>query len=912
MSLTEYNKKRDFHKTAEPKGKQLSRTGHLFVVQKHAASHLHYDFRLEFDGVLKSWAVPKGPSLDPAIKALAMQVEDHPVDYGDFEGIIPAGEYGGGTVMVWDHGTWEAVEDPREGFRRGSLKFELRGKKLKGSWALVRMRVEKGRAQWLLIKHKDKYAQPGDGHGLTERATKSVLTGRTLEQIAVQKKRVWVRNGEEPVARSSPRNSSTKTRKPVPRKKKPTTSGTVKRTTKTRATSRTKRKPRTTAKRKAEDGSSPASMPAGSIRGAMPENFTPQLATLEALPPAGDDWLHELKFDGYRLLAVGGGRRVRLLTRNGNDWTEKFSHVADLLTKEEFRGVIDGEIVALDDRGVSDFQSLQNALRDQRQDQSIFFAFDLPFFDGYDLRSVPLETRKHKLKSVIEHFSSATRKVVRLSEHVVGEGDAFFRAACKRGLEGIVSKRRDAPYVSLRSPSWLKVKCSGRQEFVVGGFTEPGRARIGFGALLLGYFDPNGLLRYCGKVGTGFDSAQLAELRKRLERLVTAQCPYTAPPKEAFRDVPTWVEPKLVAEIEFTEWTADGALRHPSFQGLREDKEAREVVREQTIREKLRNRPAASGGPRVTKRSSVNAAKDSKSEARIAGVRLTHPDRILFPDVGVTKLDLAAYYESVADWILPYVVGRPLTLVRCPEGASGECFYQKNWKDNLPDEIKSVLVSAVKKNERYVTIDGLEGLISLVQIGTLEMHPWGSRNDKLEHPDQMIFDLDPDPDVPWSTVRRGAEQIRDLLAELNLDAFVRTSGGKGVHVVVPLARRNSWDEVKEFSHDISYGLALHEPERYVAKMTKNLRKGKIFIDYLRNQRGATSVASYSTRSRPTASVALPIGWDELSRIHGPADFTVANVPNRLRRLKHDPWKSFFTTRQTLTSAIRKAAAAFAR
>jgi len=911
MSLSEYHKKRDFRKTAEPEGKQLRQSGYSFVVQKHAASHLHYDFRLEFDGVLKSWAVPKGPSFDPAVKALAMQVEDHPVDYGGFEGIIPVGEYGGGTVMVWDHGTWDPLEDPREGFRRGSLKFELRGKKLKGSWALVRMRIEKGRAQWLLIKHKDKYAKPGDGHGLTERATKSVLTGRTLEQIAVQKKRVWGRNGEEPGANSNRRASSTKPRKTARSTKKPTTSGTLKRTAKTRATSRTKRKPRSAAKRKAEDGNSPSWMPAGAVRGWMPDDFTPQLATLDALPPAGDDWLHELKFDGYRLLAVGDGRRVRLLTRKGNDWTEKFSHVAEVLKKEGFRGTIDGEIVALDDRGVSDFQSLQNAVRDHRQDQLIYFAFDLPFFAGYDLRSVPLETRKQKLTSVIGHFSSAARKAVRLSEHVAGEGVSFFRTACKRGLEGIVSKRRDAPYVSLRSPSWLKVKCSGRQEFVVGGFTKPAGARVGFGALLLGYFETSGTFRYCGKVGTGFDSAQLADLRKRLEHLVTAHCPYADPPKEVFRGTPTWVEPKLVAEIEFTEWTADGALRHPSFQGLREDKEAREVVREQTIREKLRKRSEPSNRTRATKRSSAGAAKVSNSEIYVAGVRLTHPDRILFSEVGITKFDLATYYESVADRILPFVVDRPLTLVRCPEGESGECFYQKNWKENLPDEIKSVLVSAVKKNERYVTIDGLEGLVSLVQIGTLEIHPWGSRNDKLDHPDQMIFDLDPDSDVPWSTVRRGAEQIRDLLAELELEAFVRTSGGKGLHVVVPLARRNSWDEVKEFSHDISHGLARHEPERYVAKMTKSLRKGKIFVDYLRNQRGATSVASYSTRNRPTASVALPIGWDELRRIHGPAEFTVANVPDRLRRLKRDPWKTFFTPRQSLTAAIRKAASSFA-
>jgi bifunctional non-homologous end joining protein LigD len=900
MSLAVYRRKRDFHKTAEPEGKRAkTRGGNAFVVQKHAASRLHYDFRLELDGVLKSWAVPKGPSLDPKTRALAVEVEDHPVAYGGFEGIIPAGEYGGGTVMLWDRGTWEPVGDQGDAakqLRAGRLHFVVHGEKLRGEWTLARMKTERGRAQWLLIKRSDDEARPGDAYGIQDRKAKSILTGRTMDEIRRNADRTWTKHGE-------------KRKEPVAQK-----------------TTKARRVKKGTPKRRSAPLLTPATIAKlpGVKRRVPPGTFTPQLATLSPQAPEGDDWLHELKFDGYRILAYHDGRKVRLVTRNGNDWTSKFPRIAEAVGAMNFKGLLDGELVAMDEHGVSQFQKLQNAVRLGRQNELLYYVFDLPYCGGYDLGAVPLVERKAALAQLLATNPEGSSGAVRYSEHIVGDGAKVLAGACRRGLEGIVSKHAASPYGHRRSDAWLKVKCHGRQEFVIAGFTAPRRSRAGFGALLLGYFDDGRKLKYAGKVGTGFTEQSLRDLKRRLDELETSECPFVEPPAEARRNRPTWVEPKLVAEIEFTEWTADGALRHPSFQGLREDKEAGAVVRESrfvrrahdtkstTARAgKLANGTSPKAGMTKAAAAKAGAVVRSGADAEVAGVRISHPDRVLYPDVGLTKLDVARYYEAVGRWILPYVVDRPLTIVRCPEGQAGECFFQKNWKNTLPKQVGKVDVPFADGVQQYVMIDDLAGLIGLVQVGALELHPWGSKVDKLDRPDQIIFDLDPGPGVTWKDVRAGAVQIRDLLAELKLETFLRTSGGKGLHVVLPLARRNDWDEVKSFAHHVSQGLERHQPTRFVSVMAKDRRRGKIFVDYLRNQRGATSVASYSTRNRAGAPVAMPIGWDELGRLKSPAQFTVENALPRLAKRKADPWAEFFATRQTLTQAVQRAARQFA-
>jgi len=901
MSLAKYRRKRDFKKTSEPSGRadgargaKRKSGGNSFVVQKHAASHLHFDFRLEVDGVFKSWAVPKGPSLDPGVKALAVEVEDHPVEYGGFEGTIPAGEYGGGTVMLWDRGTWEPDGDAAASLKKGHLRFTLHGERLTGSWTLQRIKIERGRAQWLLIKRADDEARPGDGHGIVERETTSVDSAREMDEIA-QGDREWTKHGARTVKRKTP--------------------------------------PPAKAKRSAT-ANTPAVAIEGAKRGRVPKDFSPQLATLSTTVPDGDDWLHEMKFDGYRIVAhktdaaKGKGASkstVRLVTRNGNDWTTKFPRLAEAVEALPFTGVLDGELTAVDERGVTHFQKLQNAIRDGHQSELIYYAFDLPFLDGFDLRAVPLIARKERLAELLV----AARKTgpIRLSEHIRGNGPEVLAEACKNGLEGVVSKRVDSRYESTRSAAWLKTKCHGRQEFVIGGYTAPGGARHGFGSLLLGYYDKAGELQYSGKVGTGFDDKTLTDLKQRMDKLAVEAMPFATIPRAIERSGPTWLKPKLVAEIEFTEWTSDGVLRHPSFQGLREDKPASEVVREKTRREKLKGKPMArkrttrraaktkpiaksrtvASAPRAKRKTATESAADE-----VAGVRITHPDRILFADGNITKRDIAEYYEAVADWILPHVVDRPVTLVRCPEGQGGTSFFQKHWTETLPPEVGKVIVPMKSGKESYVAIDDLAGLVALVQMSALELHPWGAKSDDLEHPDQIIFDLDPGPGVAWPATVRAAEDLHALMKELKLEAFVRTSGGKGLHVVVPIARKSTWDEAAEFAHHIALGLATHEPKRFVANMRKELRKGKIFVDYLRNQRGSTSVASYSTRNRPGAPVAVPVTWKELPKLAGPAEFTVKNVPARLAKLRKDPWNGFFDMRQSLTKQTLAAARDFGK
>ena len=840
--LAEYRRKRHFARTPEPRG--AARAGgaaHRFVVQKHAASRLHYDFRLELDGVLKSWAVPKGPSLDPADKRLAMATEDHPVEYAEFEGIIPEDEYGGGTVLLWDAGTWTPLDDPRVGLRKGRLAFELAGQKLRGRWSLVRLRGRTPRDEgksWLLIKGRDTAARSPDEPPITEARGESVATGRDIDAIARDRGRVWRSN--RPAARA------------------------------TRAPARKRSAP------------SPATM-AGAKAAPLPARIAPQLATLVEAPPAGDHWLHEMKYDGYRILCRITQGHARLLTRNGKDWTEQFpsvAHAAEGLGVEQ--AVLDGEVAVLRPDGTTTFSGLQNVGSAEASGTLVYFVFDVLHLNGFDLTAVPLATRKTALRDLLATGRDTT--TLRYGDHVAGNGDAFFRQACRLSLEGMVSKRHDAPYTPGRGRGWLKVKCVQGQEVIIGGFTDPQGRRAGIGALLLGVHD-DGKLVYAGKVGTGFSDAQARELRRRLDALETKTSPFAGRPPRASRA--HWVRPTLVAEVDFTEWTPDGRLRHPVFKGLREDKPAREIVRE------------------------VSAAKPRRAGAgnvEIAGVRLTHPDRVLYPEQGLTKRGLAEFYVSIADWIVPQLAGRPTTLVRCPEGIGGGCFYQKHTGHWAPATLRRVRIREQRKVGEYLVVDDLPGLIGLVQIGILEIHTWNARVEHLDEPDRLVFDLDPGEDVPWEAIVTAAQVVRRRLRDLGLESFVKTTGGKGLHLVVPIVRGPSWDACAAFARSVADGLAHDAPEAFVATMGKSHRAGRIFVDYLRNVRGATAVAAYSTRARAGAPISTPLDWTELDARTRPDRFTVATLPRRLAALRRDPWTAYATTHQKLPTLGRRRAA----
>jgi len=909
MGLTEYRKKRDFKKTSEPPPKTKRSTKKLhFVIQKHDATRLHYDFRLELDGVLKSWAVPRGPSLDPAVKSLAVEVEDHPVAYAKFEGIIPQGQYGGGTVIVWDRGIWTPLIDPHFGLKKGHLEFELEGEKLSGRWHLVRIRKEGERQNWLLMKGKDDAAIEGDEHGLTEREDKSVATGRTIDDVAGDPKKVWTKGG----ARKAPKAAA---KRVVKRKARDV-----------KMPSRKKKGPPNVATRSVRRVTRPSSpVDASDIPGAraakLPARVGPQLATLAAEVPRTGEWLHEIKFDGYRILAVIENGAVRLVTRKNNDWTSRFPTLAaEVATLGLQSAILDGELVAMDAEGRASFQRLQNVLRDGHESDLTYFVFDLPYLNGRDLSQATLRQRKAALESILKRRSPANDGWIRYSDHIEGNGQEVLDQACRNRLEGIVCKEANSPYEARRTKTWLKVKCHARQELIIAGFSKPERSRTGFGALLLGYYD-QGKLRFAGRVGTGFDVATLRSLSRRLQDMAVKASPFDEELPATERRGVTYVRPELVCEIEFTEWTEDGRLRHPSFQGLREDKPAREVVREQpagptAIDEEVEAMPKTRKHPpkRATRpapkaRPAPGGSHDQAIE--VQGVRVTHPERVLYPGDGVTKADLARYMEAIADWILPHVVDRPLTIVRCPEGTAGQCFYQKHWTESLPKDVDSIPIREKNESEKYIVIHDVQGLVSLVQISALEFHPWGSKIDRIENPDRLVFDLDPGPGVEWEQVCQGARDVREALDEIGLESFVRTSGGKGLHVVVPLSRRNEWDEVTEFAHAIASGMAKHAPDHFVANMRKDLRKGKVFLDYLRNQRGATAVASYSMRARAGCPVAVPLLWDEIDDLTGGNAFDIHSVQERLRKLRRDPWKDLWTTRQSLTRKIMETARNFA-
>jgi bifunctional non-homologous end joining protein LigD len=859
MPLREYARKRDFTRTPEPRGRAhpAHRTAPLFVVQKHAASRLHWDFRLELDGVLKSWAVPKGPSLDPADKRLAMHVEDHPLEYGDFEGVIPEGEYGGGTVMLWDRGTWTPEGDPREGYRKGALKFTLHGERLRGGWALVRMRGRNGRdgdRTWLLIKEKDAEARPGWDAAKIEGKAKSVASSRTMEQIAAARDRVW-RSNKAAASDTAPPS--------VP------------------APAKAARGPRAATRKPAAR----AAARAGRVA-ALPRFVPPQLATLVTEPPEGNEWLHEMKFDGYRILARVERGRARLLSRNAKDWTARLSAVAEAAAHVPAEtALLDGEVVVLLPDGTTSFQALQNVLSGASRGALAYIVFDLLHLDGRDLSGLPLEERRAALRALLGAKKEGGG-LVRYSDHVVGGGADFFRQACRLRLEGVVSKRREAPYRPGRGRDWLKVKCGRRQEVVIGGFTPPAGSRVGLGALLVGVY--NGLrLVFAGKVGTGFSASDLRALTARLRKLEQRESPFDPPLR-----IPgaRWVKPALVAEVAFTEWTSDGKMRHPSFQGLREDKSPREVTRE--VEAATPAAPATNGASRPAR-----AADPPAGRATVAGVPLTHPDRVYYPKPRVTKLDLARYYESIADWILPHLNDRPTTLVRCPDGIAGQCFYQRHAAAGAAGALRRVKIPGQKGDS--LVVDTLPALISVVQMGILEIHTWNSTMAHLERPDRIVLDLDPGPGVTWARVIEAARLVRRMLERVGLESFVKTSGGKGLHVVAPLVPSAGWDETGAFTRVVAETLARHEPDRFTASMSKAARPGRIYVDYLRNRRTATTVAAYSTRARAGAPVSMPLAWEELSPRVTSDRFTVANVPTRLARLRADPWARYGKVRQRL-------------
>ena len=844
MALERYRQKRDFRVTPEPRGKvKPRRSGELrYVIQKHRATRLHYDLRLELDGVLLSWAVPKGPSLDPNDKRLAVHVEDHPLEYGDFEGVIPAKQYGAGAVMIWDRGTWTPKSDPEKGYASGRLKFDLYGEKLKGGWNLVRSRGGKyGDKSWLLIKEADEHARLGHDAQITEERPESVLSGRSIERIASAADRVW--NSNQSVAANLKAGAL-------------------------RGSATPKRGLRVAAIESAR-------------KSALPDRIEAQLATAAKSPPAGPGWVHEVKYDGYRMLCRIAHGKVRMLSRSGKDWTGDFPAIVAALAMLPVESAwLDGEVVAFDDTGRASFQRLQQALAAAHPEQLAYVAFDLLYLDGYDLRGAPLTERKRVLQDLLSHAPAA----IRFSEHFDASGADFLRNIRELGLEGMVSKRGNARYQSGRGPAWQKVKCLRRQEMVIGGFTDPEGSRSGFGALLLGVHDGDGGLLYSGKVGTGFDEATLAALSSKLKRLVQSESPFRNPPQGAEARRAHWVNPVLVAEVSFTEWTDDGTLRHPSFEALREDKPAEDVVRESLASAFVVHAGAAGG------RSREANARHGTAGNTVASATLTHPDKLLYPESKITKRGLASYYAAVGEWMLPHLRDRPLTLVRCPNGWDKPCFYQKNADDSASAAISRVeIASDDGRKSLYMMANSVAAIVALVQMGVLEIHPWGSRAPKLALPDRIVFDLDPEETVAWHDIRQAVLLVKTLLEKIGLAAFLKTTGGKGLHVVVPIRPGASWDDVKGFSKAVAELLERTFPDRFTAKLLKVSRHGRIFIDYLRNAEGATAVAAYSTRARAQAPVSTPIGWNELSRDVRFAYFNTTSVLRRLAKANDDPW-----------------------
>tara|TARA_R110002020_G_scaffold14225_5_gene50380 strand:+ start:285 stop:2915 length:2631 start_codon:yes stop_codon:yes gene_type:complete len=865
--LKDYHAKRDFTKTQEPSGRQSGPgAGNRFVVQKHDATRLHFDFRIELDGVLKSWAVTRGPSDNPADKRLAVRVEDHPLDYGNFEGTIPQNEYGGGTVMLWDQGTWEPIGDPHEGLAGGDLKMRLHGQRMQGEWVLVHMKGRDtkrksgpARENWLLIKHKDDFARDADT--LVTGFTTSVTTGRDMDAIA---------KGLKPKKSSATKADAVWHSDPD----------------------------------KAVDNPIPAEPKGRSKKLALPDFRPPQLATLVNDVPTGTDWVFEMKYDGYRCQAAIAGDQVRLYTRTGKDWTEQFAAIVPPLSRiTKGSALIDGELCAFDAKGRTDFSTLKDHL--SNGGPLTFFAFDLLELDGKDLTKLKLTERKARLEKLLGKIDGSS--LVQFSAHVTGNGQKVFDAISAEGHEGIIAKQADAPYRSERTRSWLKIKASRRQEFVIAGWS-PSAKKKSFASLLLGTWEDNKLI-YRGRVGTGFSVDQADALQAELDARSRKTSPFVDVPKPIARTA-HWVTPELVAEIGFAEFTPDGILRHPSFLGLREDKAAGEVMLEQPVDQDSRANPASAAKPGPKGKASAGALTDKAgmAAAEAAGIKLTSPDRVVYPGQGVTKAGLVAYYAAVAERMLPYLANRPLSLLRCPQGRSKYCFFQKHDTGGFPDGLKSLLITEKDgSKEDYFYLDDLAGLIAGTQMNVLEWHIWGSRTADVEKPERIIFDIDPDEGLGFADVRAAATDIRDTLDALGLKSYPLVSGGKGVHVIAPLTPRAEWPEVKAFCKAVAQLLAKHQPDRFVATMSKAKRKGKLFIDYLRNERGSTAIAPWSSRSREGAPAAVPVTWQELADVTAANQFSLAIAAERAKA--SDPWSDYFERDQSITKAMLKAVGA---
>ena len=853
-NLDDYNRKRDFSATSEPaavkrSGKKTAGDHALqFCIQKHDASHLHYDFRLELDGALKSWAVPKGPSLDPKVKRLAVHVEDHPLDYATFEGSIPEGHYGAGDVIVWDRGVWIPLEDPHKAYAKGKLKFELQGEKLAGVWNLVRTHMPGKKENWFLIKHKDSAARPQDDYDVLVAEPDSVLSERTL----VDKPKLAAKQ-VKPLEKAAPKS-----------RKKAT--GTL----------------------------------TGAHKAKIPAQLKPELATLVDSAPAGE-WSYEIKFDGYRIMARIDHDQVQLFTRNGHDWTHKLPKQAEALAALGLESAwLDGEMVVANEQGVPDFQALQNAFDSGKSTNILYYLFDLPYLNGVDLREVAVEERRAALSTVL---GAHEQPLLRFSEAFDETPDALLNSACQMQMEGLIGKRLGSPYVSRRSGDWIKLKCKHRQEFVIVGYTDPKGARSAFGALLLGLHDrDSGELRYAGKVGTGFNQMTLKSILAQLKPLQVKTAAVVNPPSGFEARGVHWLKPKLLAEVAFAEMTKDGSVRHAVFHGLRDDKPAKDITEERAKPvKKSESKTTAKKPAKKAVASKPAPAETAPSQLGLANgkVRITHPDRVIDAVSGSTKMQLAEYYVSVADWILPTLKNRPIALVRAPEGVAGELFFQKNAERLAIPGIESV------DGETVMLINNAEALIGAVQMSTVELHTWNATTVDLEKPDRFVLDLDPDPALPWKSMVEATALTLTVLDELGLKAFLKTSGGKGIHLVVPLTRKLGWDEVKDFSHAIVSHMAKLLPDRFSAVSGPKNRVGKIFIDYLRNGLGATTICTYAARTREGLPVSVPLFREEVAEIKGGNQWNIHNVHERLAEVGDKPWADMKKTRQTITAEMRK-------
>lgn len=842
-ALKTYRAKRRFDATPEPaEGGVANEDERAFVIQKHWATRLHYDFRLELEGTMKSWAVPKGPSYDPADKRMAMPTEDHPIAYNRFEGQIPAGNYGAGKVIIWDKGTWVPLEDPHQGLREGKLKFEMRGHKMQGKWTLVRM---KGRGDgkredpWLLIKERDEFVRPASEYSVVDERPESV---QALE--------------DRPAAVVAP------------------------------------------AAPQAEAQAAASGPPDGSVKAALPDALQPQLATLASEPPRdGAGWLYEIKFDGYRMLARAQGGRVRLVTRNGNDWTSKLSALREALQAMDLPdGWYDGEIILPGRESPSDFQALQGAFDTARTKDIVYYLFDLPYCAGHDLRQARLEDRRAVLQRIVARNPQPN---VRFSEVFDAPPDQVLDSACKLGLEGVIAKRRDSAYVTRRSSDWLKLKCHQRQEFVIAGFTDPKGSRAGIGSLLLGVHDEKGQLQYAGNVGTGFDDRTLRELRDKLDALAADKAPFASTaglPRGVH-----WVEPKLLAEVTFGEWTREGRVRHSVFHGLRSDKPAKAIKRERA----QQPTPKAAAPARGAKPgASKAAAAPGASVALPASLKVSNPDRVVDPDSGITKIGLVRYYALVAPLMMEHVGGRPVAMVRAPDGITGQLFFQKHLDRYKMAGVAQLDPKIFPGHPAMLEIASAEGLLSAAQMNVIEFHTWNAKSKASDKPDRMTFDLDPGDGVTWAQMQEAAQLVHAFLEELGLPSWLKTSGGKGLHVVVPLKPKFGWDPVKDFSQAIVNHLARTIPQRFVAKSGPKNRVGRIFIDYLRNGFGATTASAWSARARPGLGISVPVRWDELPRLRSGAEWTVATVHERLDA-GNEPWAGYAASAISPTAAMRK-------